>query len=462
MYIEQNLKTDITAEELAEMANYSAGHFCRLFASAMDSTVASYILKRRLDHALAEIASGRKAIGVVYDYGFDTYAGFYKAFVKMYGCSPKKYLSIYNNVAYGKCNKAACVKCKKVACGKCKNVAYKKSEEIIMQSEIVQSDMIRSEKDILTILENWNIPRGLKIEDISMPHWKTGAIEWRIWAVGEDYFLKTNERSRMIKNIKIAKALKKEGLSSEFDPVPTKDGSDYLDGEHIFLLTKKVGGPLITSPLSDEELAAMDFNDNRTKYAYKLGQAIARLHRALKSVQDDVKPYEANLYQQGINSIPTVKEHLQKYHLEVGDAFFNDYTQIFGELYEKLPKQLIHGNPTGDSVVYEDGEVVGLKGYEIYNASHVRLFDVIWCAGETNTRPIDFYMSTLKEILKGYDSINPLTVEEKQVIYYMLCVASMNCIAYCAGEPEAADVVKRNLNALAFFAENKEMFSNLV
>ncbi len=94
-YIEQNLKTDITAEELARMANYSTYHYYRLFSSVTGSSVSAYILKRRLDHALAEIASGRKAIDVVLEYGFNTYAGFYKAFVKMYGCSPKKYLSIY-------------------------------------------------------------------------------------------------------------------------------------------------------------------------------------------------------------------------------------------------------------------------------------------------------------------------------------------------------------------------------
>jgi len=43
-FIEQNLKADITAEELADMANYSVGHFCRRFAQTMDSTVSSYIL----------------------------------------------------------------------------------------------------------------------------------------------------------------------------------------------------------------------------------------------------------------------------------------------------------------------------------------------------------------------------------------------------------------------------------
>lgn len=74
-YVEQNLKTDITAEELAQKANYSTYHYYRLFSSVMGSSVAGYILMRRLDHALAEIACGRKAIEVVLEYGFDTYAG---------------------------------------------------------------------------------------------------------------------------------------------------------------------------------------------------------------------------------------------------------------------------------------------------------------------------------------------------------------------------------------------------
>ncbi|MCL2287545.1 MAG: AraC family transcriptional regulator [Firmicutes bacterium] len=168
-YIEQNLKTDITADDLAALANYSTGHFCRMFAQAMDSTVASYILKRRLDHALVEISSGRKAIGVVPEYGFDTYAGFYKAFIRMYGCSPKKHLSIYHK-------------------------GTQKSEVFIMHSM----------KDIQAILENWDIPQGLKIEDVSTRNW-TGELDWQVWKIGDDYYLKTKERSVMIRNIRIVK-----------------------------------------------------------------------------------------------------------------------------------------------------------------------------------------------------------------------------------------------------------------
>ena len=419
-YIEQNLKTDITADELAENASYSASHFCRLFAQTMDTTVASYIVKRRLDHALAEISSGRKAIGVVLEYGFDTYAGFYKAFVKMYGCSPKKYLSI-----------------------------HKKSEVFIMHSE----------KDIRAILGNWNIPSGLKIEDASTRNWQTGELEWQMWKIGDEYYLKTNERSKVVKNICIAKALKKEGLASEFLPVSTTTGSDYPDGEHIFLLTKKVGKPLIYEPLSDDEIAAMGYHENRAKLASELGQAIAKLHRALKSVQDDVKPYEANLYSHGLRSMQKVKEYSHKYDMGIGEDFFDDYTQTFGRLYEDLPKQLVHGNPTGDTTIYENGKVVGIKGYEIYNISHVRVFDVVYCAGEINTGPLERYLNTLKDILAGYNSISPLTAQEKQSIYYVLCSIAMNMLAHC---DETLDVSKRNREALIFLAKNKEVFSNMI
>ena len=419
-YIEENLKTDITADELARIANYSVGHFCRLFAQTMGSTVSSYILKRRLDHALIEISSGRTAVSVVLEYGFDTYAGFYKAFVRMYGCSPKKYLSI-----------------------------YKKSEVSIMHSE----------KDIQSILGNWDVPKGVNVKDVSMRNWKTGEVEWQTWAVGDEYYLKTNERSKMIKNIRIAKALKKEGLSSEFLPILTISGDDYVDGEHIFLLTKKVGELLVNQPLSDAETIQMDYVGSHEKFAFKLGEAVAKLHSALRSVQDDIQPYEASLYNQGLKSMLEVKGYSQKYEMGIGEAFFDDYKKVFGELYDKLPKQLIHGNLTGDSVVYENGEIAGFKGYEIYNVSHVRLFDIVYCAGELSTQQFESYLTTLKNILSGYDSVAPLTVHEKQSVYYVLCSIGMNMLAYC---DETLDVSKRNREALSFLAENKEKVFNLL
>jgi AraC-like DNA-binding protein len=422
-YIEQNLKTDITADELAEMANYSAGHFCRLFAHTMDSTVASYILKRRLDHALADISSGRKAIDVVLEYGFATYAGFYKAFVKMYGCSPKKYLSIYK---------------------------LKKQEARFMHSI----------NEIKNILGNWDIATNLKIEDVTHTDWETKQLsEWKTWQIGDDYYLKTNERSKMIRNIKLSKALSKQGLSSEFLPVPTRQGDDYPDGEPIFLLTRKLGEPLNLRPLADDEIGRLENNELREKHAYKLGQAIARFHKALKSVQDDVKPYEGNLYEQGKNAIPIVR----KLDMGISEDFFSDYIENFGRLHDKLPRQLIHGNLCGDTAVYENGEVVGFKGFEIYNLSFPRLYDLTWGAGEINAQPlIEEYLNTLTEMLKGYDSINPLTEEEKQSVYYVLCATYLKGYGFYTETDETIDLMARGNRAMVFLANNKDKFMNLL
>ena len=97
-YIEYNLKTDITEKELAQMSGYSTRHYRRIFIQTTGSSVAKYISEKRINHAVAEISSGQKVIDILYEYGFDSYSGFYKAFVKMYGCSPKKYLMMYNNL----------------------------------------------------------------------------------------------------------------------------------------------------------------------------------------------------------------------------------------------------------------------------------------------------------------------------------------------------------------------------
>lgn len=251
-YIEENLKTRITAEELAQRANYSTYHFCRLFSMVTGSSVAGYILKRRLDHALAEIAGGRRAIKVVLEYGFDTYAGFYKAFIKMYGCSPRQYLRLYQGHQPTK-------------------------------PEVVK---VYTEKELRKILANWAIPENLPVRDL---YRTDGAkVSGKVWQVGEDYLLKAGDRGKMMKNLKIAKALHGQGFASSL-PVPTKTGHDYWEEQEVFILTRGLkGGPL---PKAER------FGARRVKFAEEYGRSIARLHKALKSIQKELLCDEVNLDQ---------------------------------------------------------------------------------------------------------------------------------------------------------------------
>ena len=91
-YIEDNLRTEISAAELAEMAHISLFHYYRLFQQATGMPVMQYILRRRLLHGVYAMKQGSTKIDAALLYGFDTYAGFYKAFCREFGSTPSEFL----------------------------------------------------------------------------------------------------------------------------------------------------------------------------------------------------------------------------------------------------------------------------------------------------------------------------------------------------------------------------------
>lgn len=90
-YIDEHLKDDISIAALADLAGYSPWHLYRLFRGSTGMPVMEYIRLRRLHSALDELAQGRKLYDIALDYGFETQAGFYKAFQRHFGCSPTRY-----------------------------------------------------------------------------------------------------------------------------------------------------------------------------------------------------------------------------------------------------------------------------------------------------------------------------------------------------------------------------------
>lgn len=90
-YIEQNIKEDMTLVDLAGMIHYSPRQIYYMIKEVTGMPVMSYIRHQRLLKAAEEIAQGRKLYDVAVEYGFDTQAGFYKAFLMQIGCSPKEY-----------------------------------------------------------------------------------------------------------------------------------------------------------------------------------------------------------------------------------------------------------------------------------------------------------------------------------------------------------------------------------
>ena len=201
-YIEDNVKCDITAQELSDQAGFSLFHYYRLFQTTVGLPVMQYILRRRLLHAIYEISCGGKMIDVALLYGFETHAGFYKAFVREFGCTPAQYLKRY--------------KAKKPY-----RINILKEEHFMM-----------THKKVTGILKKWGMENAV-VSDIYYEG--TGNRSENAFYIGEDYVLKFSANLGKLKNhIEISKELENVGLSAA-TPVKTLTGEEFIaDGELFF------------------------------------------------------------------------------------------------------------------------------------------------------------------------------------------------------------------------------------
>lgn len=91
-YIEDNIKADLSIKELAEMEGFSQVYYAKIFPKELGMTISQYILHRKMLNAIYDIHRGGKIIDVALEYGFETHAGFYKAFLREFGETPTQYL----------------------------------------------------------------------------------------------------------------------------------------------------------------------------------------------------------------------------------------------------------------------------------------------------------------------------------------------------------------------------------
>lgn len=89
--IEARLGEEISVEQLAAAEGFSPFHFYRVFQAYAGMPVMSYVRARRLAHAAAEIARGGRILEAALNWGFDTHAGFTRAFRRAYGMPPEQY-----------------------------------------------------------------------------------------------------------------------------------------------------------------------------------------------------------------------------------------------------------------------------------------------------------------------------------------------------------------------------------
>lgn len=89
-FIESHLASEITLNEIANIAGVSRYHLTRAFGDATGDSIMRYVRGRRLTEAARSLASGvRDVLGVALDVGYGSHEAFIRAFREQFGFTPE-------------------------------------------------------------------------------------------------------------------------------------------------------------------------------------------------------------------------------------------------------------------------------------------------------------------------------------------------------------------------------------
>ena len=358
--------------------------------------VMQYILRRRLLHGVYAMKQGSTKTDAAFGYGFDTYAGFYKAFCREFGATPSAFL---------KASRA------------------KRPYRIDITKE---EHMTVTQKRAAQILENWNLD-DKTITDIYYEG--TGNKNDSACYVGDGYVLKyTANPGKLKKDIELSKALESIGLLSAV-PVLTAEGKEYIqDGEVYFYLTRRLPGT---------QMVSHRFGEGDGRF---VGEIIGQLHMALSKCEACVS--EADL-------LATVRDWAlpkAKLALDLSDVFCKEYLDTFAALYPSLPRQIIHRDPNPGNIICADAQW-GFIDFELAERN-ARVYDPCYAAtavlSETFGKDNDKWLDIYRDIICGYDSVAHLTQEERGAIPYVILANQFVCVAWFAEQDKYAEIFETN------------------
>ena len=372
-----------------------------------------YILRRRLLHGVYAMKQGSTKIDAALLYGFDTYAGFYKAFCREFGSTPSEFL---------------------------KSCRAKRPYRIdLMQEE----HMTVTHKKAAQILQAWNLDSET-ITDIYYDG--TGNKNDSACYVGEEFVLKYTANLGKLKNhIEVSKAIEGIGLLSA-SPVATVDGREYIqDGELYFYVTQRLSGT---------QMASNSFGAGDARF---VGEIIGQLHLALSKIKDCVS--EADL-------LATVRDWAlpnAKQAIGLTDAFCKEYLDTFASLYPMLPRQIIHRDPNPGNIICNQDQW-GFIDFDLAERN-ARIYDPCYAAtavlserfGEDN----DQWLAVYRNIICGYDSVAHLTDEERKAIPYVILANQFVCVAWFAGQDKYAELFETNRRMTLWLIAQLEELKNI-
>jgi Ser/Thr protein kinase RdoA (MazF antagonist) len=244
------------------------------------------------------------------------------------------------------------------------------------------------------------------------------------WEINNSYVIKVYRDKRQLeRNIKILKVLAECNIPVA-EVIPTKAGENFGEYEHTcFLMSKKLYGSNLT-----------DRKDEKT--AWKMGYAIARLHRAFMQCENEVEFWDNSLLDEMQGWVR--KNFIKNEWKITGEEEYLKTVKNLEDVYEYLPRQLIHRDVHFGNFLFRDGELSGYIDFDL-SQKNIRIFDICYflaglLAEETEV-PFtkNEWVRTVKAVTDGYESIIRLDEKEKFAIPCVMECIEILFVAYFVG-----------------------------
>lgn len=249
------------------------------------------------------------------------------------------------------------------------------------------------------------------------------------WEVQGEYVLKKySNLSELKRNVDILKNLYAEKI-----PVPkiirTLDKKDYVSkNEEYWLLTEKIKG---------ENIVHMEKCDNA--WFFEMGKILAQLHIAFHKLEDKINYWNNSLLGEMESWVLENFQRKRPEYLEENDVL--DSIKRLKDVYEKLPKGIIHRDVHLGNFLFSEGVFSGYIDFDL-SQKNIRIFDLCYfmlgllLEEEENKISEERWFEVLKYVVDGYDSESKLTEEERSSIATVMEAIELLFVAYFIGEED--------------------------
>ena len=249
------------------------------------------------------------------------------------------------------------------------------------------------------------------------------------WNIGDEFVLKKYVNFEELKrNVDVLSILYSEQI-----PVPkiiaTPNNEKYLkDKENYWLLTNKLKGCNI-----------VNVNKCNEQWFFKMGKIIARLHLAFDECEGKIKCWNNSLLGEMESWI---RKNIYEYDKKIIDK--NEFEDIIKELRlvdKDLSYGLIHRDVHLGNFLFYNNEFSGYVDFDL-SQKNIRIFDLCYfmlgllLEDEENKVDETQWFQYLKNLVKGYASVIPISIIERKSIPLVMECIELLFVAYFIGEKD--------------------------